>query len=66
MRDKYPHLADLADTFRTIGGKMAWVRDEATGTEWGSRVEDEGVTAILDPLSWENVKRDPKLGKGRL
>jgi hypothetical protein len=66
MRDKYPHLADLADQFRVIGGKMTWVRDEATGIEWGKRTEDEGVTPILDPLSWNNVRKNPRLGTGRL
>jgi hypothetical protein len=66
VRDKYPHLADLADQFRSIGGKMTWVRDEATGIEWGRKRQDEGVTPILDPLSWENVRKDPKRGKGRL
>lgn len=68
MRDKYPHLATLTDSFRAIGGKVTWIRDEATGQEWGNRADEWGnlVTPIHDPLSWANVKANPKLGKGRI
>jgi hypothetical protein len=65
VREKYPHLAAIADAWRPYG-KIAWIQDAETGREWGSKTDVEGVQPIFDPLSWDRVKANPKLGKGGL
>ena len=65
IRDQYPHIADMADMLRESlpGARFTYIRDIATGDEWGSPDEYEWhPIRVFDPLGWDKVRADPSLG----